>query len=180
MVKKKKAKKIARAIVEARYMFKRLKTTNELASLIETVVDTETRLDKLARPTHVATKTFQAIRIFVNNEMNELNRGIEVAHEILKPDGRLVVLTFHSLEDRIVKRHLVGIDMDEPVSRTISQKYRNAASWHTPMDIESIFDRKWNVLTKHVVAPSFNDTLINPRCRSAKLRCATKNAEVVK
>ncbi|CAL8111508.1 unnamed protein product [Orchesella dallaii] len=176
----KKAKKIARAIVEARYLFKGLKTTNELASLIESALDNETRLDKLSRPTHAATKTFQAIRIFVNNEMNELNRGIEVAYEILKPGGKLVVLTFHSLEDRIVKRHLTGIDMDEPVSRTISQKYRNAASWHEPMDIDSIFDRKWNVVTKHVVAPSFNDTLINPRCRSAKLRCATKNVEVVK
>jgi 16S rRNA C1402 N4-methylase RsmH len=94
----KQAKKLARAIVEARYMFKRLKTTSELALLVESVLDTEKRLDKLSRPTHVATKTFQAIRIFVNNEMNELNRGVELAHEFLKPDGTLVTLTFHSLE----------------------------------------------------------------------------------
>jgi len=82
-------------------MFKRLKTTSELAYLVESVLDTEKRLDKLARPTHVATKTFQAIRIFVNNEMNELNRGVEVAHEFLKTNGSLIALTFHSLEVRI-------------------------------------------------------------------------------
>lgn len=79
-------------------MFKNLRTTSELASLVESVVDAETRLDKLSRPTHVATKTFQAIRIFVNNELNELNRGIEVAHSVLKPGGKVVILTFHSLE----------------------------------------------------------------------------------
>jgi len=94
----KQAKKLARAVVEARYMFKRLKTTSELAYLVESVLDKERRLDKLSRPTHVATKTFQAIRIFVNNEMNELNRGIEIAEEYLRPNGTLVVLTFHSLE----------------------------------------------------------------------------------
>jgi 16S rRNA C1402 N4-methylase RsmH len=79
-------------------MFKRLKTTSELAYLIESVLDTEKRLDKLARPTHTATKSFQGIRIFVNNEMNELNQAMEIAHEILIPNGKLVVLTFHSLE----------------------------------------------------------------------------------
>lgn len=78
-------------------------------------------------------------------------------------------------QDRIVKRHLVGIDMDEPVSKTISQKYKNAASWHTPMDIDSVYDHKWHVVTKHVVQPSFADMEENPRCRSAKLRCAIKN-----
>jgi len=171
----KKAKKIARGIIEARYMFKSLRTTSELASLVESLLDTEQRLDKLSRPSHAATKTFQAIRIFVNNEINELNRGIEVAYDILKPGGRLVVITFHSLEDRIVKRHMVGIHMDEPISRTISQKYKNAASWHTPMDVENVFDHKWVPTTKHVVAPTFEEVEMNPRCRSAKLRCAKKN-----
>jgi 16S rRNA C1402 N4-methylase RsmH len=146
---------------------------------VETLIDNEQRLDKLSRPSHVATKTFQAIRIFVNNELNELNRGIEVAYDILKPNGRLVVITFHSLEDRIVKRHMVGIDMDEPVSRSISQKYKNAASWHFPLDVDSIFDHKWTPMTKHVVAPSFKDVENNPRCRSAKLRIATKNPSKV-
>lgn len=79
-------------------MFKRLKTTSELALLVESILDKEKRLDKLSRPTHTATKTFQAIRIFVNNEMNELNRGIEIAQEYLKSNGTLATLTFHSLE----------------------------------------------------------------------------------
>lgn len=100
----KQAKKIARAIVQARYMFQSLRTTSELAYLVESVLDEENRLDKLARPTHVATKTFQAIRIFVNNEINELNRAMEISHDILKTGGRLVALTFHSLE---VKLYLI-------------------------------------------------------------------------
>lgn len=79
-------------------MFTSLKTTYELASLVASVLENENRMDKLARPTHVATKTFQALRIFVNNEMNELNRAVEIAHELLKPNGVLVALTFHSLE----------------------------------------------------------------------------------
>ena len=94
----KQAKRIARAIIEARYMFKQLNTTGELAALIHSVLGDEVRLDKLGRPSHVATKTFQALRIFINNEMNELNRGLELAHELLNPFGTIVVLTFHSLE----------------------------------------------------------------------------------
>lgn len=79
-------------------MFKRLKTTEELASLVKNLLEDEVRLDKMGRITHAATKTFQAIRIFVNNELNELHHGINVAHSVLKPNGRLVVITFHSLE----------------------------------------------------------------------------------
>lgn len=81
-------------------MFKSLNTTSELASLVRSVLEDEVRLDKLGRPTHVATKTFQALRIFVNNELNELNHGMELAYELLKPFGTLVALTFHSLEVR--------------------------------------------------------------------------------
>jgi len=138
----KKAKKIAQAVIQARYMFQRLKTTSELASLVQSVLGSEQRLDKLARPSHVATKTFQAIRIFVNNEMNELNQAMEISHHILNPGGRIVALTFHSLEDRIVKRHFTGINMDEPISKSMSQKYRNALEWHTLDSINSIFDKK--------------------------------------
>jgi len=173
----KQAKKIARAIVEARYMFKNLNTTSELASLVSSVLQKEVRLDKLGRPTHQATKTFQAIRIFVNNEMNELHRGLQLAHEILKPGGTIVTLTFHSLEDRIVKRHMIGIDMDEPVSRTMSQKYRNAASWHNQQEFDKFFAKKWNVVNKHVLVPSLEEVHRNPRSRSAKLRCAIKVAQ---
>jgi len=170
----KQAKKLARALVEARYLFKSLQTTSELASLVASVLDSEVRLDKLARPTHVATKTFQALRMFVNNELNELNRGLEIAHQILKPKGLLVVLAFHSLEDRIVKRHMVGIDLDEPVTKTLSQKYRNAGKVHSKDEIEDIFTKKWEVITKHIQAPSEVEVQQNPRSRSARLRCAAK------
>jgi len=174
----KKAKKIAQAVIQARYMFQRLKTTSELASLVQSTLGPEQRLDKLARPSHVATKTFQAIRIFVNNEMNELNQAMEISHHILNPGGRIVALTFHSLEDRIVKRHFTGINMDEPISRSMSQKYRNALEWHTLDSINSIFDKKWSVLNKHVCVPTVEEVEENPRSRSAKLRCAIKNSSL--
>jgi receptor-type tyrosine-protein phosphatase gamma len=174
----KQAKRIARALTEAKYMFKRLKTTSELASLVATVLNDEIRLDKLARPSHAATKTFQALRIFVNNELNELNRGIELAHEFLKPKGALVTLTFHSLEDRIIKRHFVGIEMDEPVTQKLSQKYQNAAKTHNMDEIDKIFSKKWIVDNKHVLVPSSSEIEQNPRSRSAKLRCAHKNDKI--
>ncbi len=63
------------------------------------------------RPTGAATKTFQALRIFVNNELNELYNGISQLHRFLKPAGRLAVISFHSLEDRIVKNHFNNVDI---------------------------------------------------------------------
>jgi len=174
----KQAKRIARALTEAKYMFKRLKTTSELASLVASVLDSELRMDKLGRTSHAATKTFQALRIFVNNELNELNRGIELAHEFLRPEGTFVTLTFHSLEDRIIKRHFVGIEMDEPVTKTLSQKYQNAAKYHKLEEVDSIFSKKWAVDNKHVHTPSPSEVEQNPRSRSAKLRCARKMGPV--
>jgi receptor-type tyrosine-protein phosphatase gamma len=96
----KQAKKIARAIIEARYLFKSLQTTHELAQLIESTCGLSTRTDKLQRPSHVATKTFQALRILVNDELNELEFAVRYAHRALKIGGKLVTITFHSLEDR--------------------------------------------------------------------------------
>ena len=69
---------------------------------------------------------------------------------------------------------MVGIDLDEPVTKTLSQKYRNAGKVHTEMELQEIFMKKWNVLTKHVQPPSDSEVEQNPRSRSAKLRCATK------
>merc|ERR1712071_425348 len=85
------AKKIARAVIEARYLFKSLKTTRELAQLVESVFGFQSKVDKLQRPSHVATKTFQALRIFVNDEMNELDFAMKFAHR-LKVGGRIVTL----------------------------------------------------------------------------------------
>ena len=196
------AKKIARAVVEARYMFQKLETTHEFAHLVASVIEKDKNLDKLGRPTHSATKTFQALRIFINDELNELHRGMELAHQLLKVNGTIVALTFHSLEvcpfssamtplplvvlvlrvnmyvvlqDRIVKRHLIGIEMNEPVAQTISQKYLNSLNTPSKEDVENVFNKKWSVVTKHVVSPTFYEVKMNPRSRSAKLRCATKN-----
>jgi len=162
--------------VEARYLLKSLVTTKELSFVVSSAISGEERVDKLGRPSHAATKSFQAIRIFVNNELNELNRGIEIAHEILKPEGVLVTLSFHSLEDRIVKRHLLGINMDEPISKSLSQKYRNASSWHTEESLDEIFDKRWSLVNKHVLVPTNEEIGFNPRSRSAKLRCARKRS----
>ena len=96
----KQAKKIARAIIEARYLFSSLKTTQELAQLVENACSDTTRTDKLNRPTHVATKTFQALRILINDELNELDYAIKFASQSLKIGGKLITIAFHSLEDR--------------------------------------------------------------------------------
>ena len=133
------------------------------------------RVDKIHRPVHVATKIFQALRIFVNNELNELNYGMEMAYDFLKPGGRIVTLTFHSLEDRIVKRHIQGIDMNEPVSQSLSQKYNNATVTYSKLDLENMYSNKWTPLYKHVLKPSKEEVDCNPRSRSAKLRAAVKN-----
>lgn len=174
------AKPIAQAIVEARFMFRPLRTTQELADLVASVACKDERVDKLQRPSHAATKTFQALRIFVNNELNELSYGCELAHQYLKDNGRLVALTFHSLEDRIIKRHLHGIDLDEPLSTSMSQKYRNANSWHSKEEVLEVLEKRWTPLSRKVILPTEEEVAQNPRSRSAKLRAAAKNHQVVK
>ena len=74
-----------------------------------------------------------------------------------------------------MKRHLVGIEMDEPVAQTLHQKYLNSMSTPSKEDVYNVFNKKWSIVTKHVVNPTFYEVKTNPRARSAKLRCATKN-----
>ncbi|KAM7291964.1 12S rRNA N4-methylcytidine methyltransferase [Ixodes scapularis] len=109
----KKAKKVAQAIVDSRFMMRSIDTTWELAQLVETALSDGLgeRRDMLGRPTHLATKTFMALRIFVNDELNELNHALTVGRRLLRPGGRLAVLSFHSLEDRLVKRHFQTVDL---------------------------------------------------------------------
>jgi len=168
------AKKIAQAVIDARYLFQPLTTTSELAALVASVMEKDGRLDRLQRKAHVATKIFMALRIFINNELNELNYGMEMARKYLKVGGRVVALTFHSLEDRIVKRHMMGIDLDEKISPTMSMKYKNAGAWHSQGVMDDVMNRPWEPIYKKVIFPNEEEVSRNPRSRSAKLRAARR------
>ncbi len=133
--------RIARAIVEARAV-RRIETTFELVEIIKNVVPSFYKNGRL----HPATRTFQALRIAVNDEFQTLESFIKNAISVLNPNGRLAIITFHSLEDRIVK-HL----------------FRNYAH-----------DQIGYVLTKKPISPSRDELLENPRARSAKLRIFEK------
>jgi len=134
------AKKIAEKIIETRKS-KPIKTTFQLVEIIKKSVPSRYQHQKI----HFATRTFQALRITVNDELNNLEKVLPQALEILKPGGRLVVISFHSLEDRIVKNF-----------------YRS----RSPIDLK--------ILTKKPIRPQKEDIKINPRSRSAKLRAAIK------
>ncbi len=135
------ARKIARAIVAARESAP-IETAKELADLILTTVPGGYRHGR----THPATKTFQALRIVVNDELNVLSSFIETAFLRLAPHGRLAIITFHSLEDRIVK-----------------YAFRNYAH-----------DQIGHLVTKKPIVPTPEELARNPRARSAKLRIIEK------
>lgn len=138
------SRKIARAIVNARKK-KTINTTFELADIIRSVVFRgKNKIDP-------ATKTFQAIRIWVNDELKELEKGIKAASEILNKNGKIIVITFHSLEDRIVKTFFKSLC--EP-------RFTN----------HKIFFP----LNKRVIKASIEEISTNPRARSAKLRAIQK------
>lgn len=169
------AKKIARGIVEARQALHKIETTHQLANLIASCLSDSTheRKDKLNRPAHVATKTFQALRIFINNELNEINYGMILAQKFLKKEGRLVTITFHSLEDTIVKRHIHG-NVIEGRANPVPLKYSSHDLIHNMDLIEGITDCHWKQLHKHVIVPDDEEVSKNSRSRSAKLRAAIK------
>jgi 16S rRNA (cytosine1402-N4)-methyltransferase len=146
---------VARAIVAARKEAP-VVTTRALAEIVARVVH--------ARPgaIHPATRTFQALRIFVNEELTELVEALGAAERILNPSGRLVVVSFHSLEDRIVKSFLAERSRAAGVSR------------HLP-DIAGAVPT-FRLLTKRPIAPDENEVADNPRARSAKLRAAERSA----
>jgi len=135
------ARPIARAIVESRP----LRTTRELARVVEQTVGR-----RYERRLHPATRTFQALRIAVNEELEGLDRFLEEAARLTTPEGRLVVLTYHSLEDRIVKHTFRRLEREAGLLR---------------------------VLTKKPVRPSREEVARNLRARSAKLRAAERIAE---
>lgn len=167
------AKKIARAIIDVRYSLRSLTTTKELASVVASCFAEEYRMDALNRPAHHATKTFQAIRIFVNNELNEINYGIQIAARYLKINGRLITLSFHSLEDTIVKRHIEG-NLIEGVANPIPLKYLSPVVAGDKEMVENFRDTSWLSVHKHVLTPTDEEVGYNPRSRSAKLRAAIR------
>ncbi|XP_076750333.1 putative methyltransferase-like protein 15 homolog [Xylocopa sonorina] len=168
------AKKIARAIIDARYTFRSLRTTQELAQLVESVIS-DKRRDQLGRYSHIATKTFQALRIFVNNELNEINYGIVIAGSYLKTNGRLITICFHSLEDTIIKRHL-SANITETVANKLPLKYSNYGKFYSETEMENFNKTPWKMLHKHVITPTSEEVNTNPRSRSAKLRAISKIA----
>ncbi|NWU97005.1 MET15 protein, partial [Upupa epops] len=175
------AKKIASAIVQARSIYP-ITRTQQLASIVAGAFPPSAlyaRRDLLQRPSHVATKTFQGLRIFVNDELHELLIGLQTAEKFLKPGGRLVALSFHSLEDRIIKRFLHGIDMTEKHNLSVRQKIQRSLKNPAREEDNQEFlheksNSRWSFIQKKVLTPQAKDIQINPRGRSAKLRAAIK------
>jgi 16S rRNA (cytosine1402-N4)-methyltransferase len=147
------SRRIARAIVAARP----LNTTSELASVVRRALGFHPGM-----PRDPATRTFQALRIHVNDELGELDRGLAAAERLLRPGGRLAVVSFHSLEDRAVKRFLTARGGAAPGgSRHLPEAHPRAPSFERPAK---------------AVRPSDAEIARNPRARSATLRAATRTA----
>jgi 16S rRNA (cytosine1402-N4)-methyltransferase len=144
------AGRIARAIIAARPVA----TTRQLAAIIEKAAPTR------ERNKHPATRAFQAIRIAVNRELEELEQALEQAADVLRPGGRLVVISFHSLEDRIVKRFIRG------------QERGDAASTRLPIPHATHAPRLVRIGKARL--PSLSETESNVRARSAVLRVAER------
>lgn len=169
----KKAAKVAQTIIQARYMIKNIETTHELVNIVDSCCPDEFRLDKLQRPQSNATKVFQALRIFVNNELNEINYGMVLAKYYLKLNGRLVTVCFHSLEDTIVKRHIAGNIVND-TANPVPLRYLSPLLIQDQETINQFLDTPWKAINKHVEVPTDEEVDMNPRSRSARLRAAIK------
>jgi len=152
------SRRIARAIVAARAEAP-ITTTGRLAAIIRGVLPPDrSGIDP-------ATRSFQALRIGVNDELGEVARALAQASELLAPGGRLVVVSFHSLEDRIVKRF-----MTEAAGRA------PAPSRHDPRGLAGRPAPRFRLLTARPLRPSTTETTVNPRARSARLRAMERLA----
>jgi 16S rRNA (cytosine1402-N4)-methyltransferase len=145
---------VARAIVRERAR-KPVATTTQLAAICERV------LGKGRAKIHPATKIFQALRIAVNDELEQLRQGLEAAVELLKSGGRLAVISFHSLEDRIVKEFFARLSTD----CVCPPDFPVCVCHHR---------RVLRVVTRRPITPAAAEIAVNPRSRSARLRIAEK------
>ena len=144
---------VARAIVAARKEAP-ITTTKALADIVAKVVHSK------PNEIHPATRTFQGLRIFVNAELDEVHLALAAAERVLKPGGRLVVVSFHSLEDRIVKDFLNARGKTGGGSRHLPEVAQAAPSF--------------KILTKRPIVPGDAEVTANPRARSAKLRAGER------
>jgi 16S rRNA (cytosine1402-N4)-methyltransferase len=149
------SRRIARAIVERRGQ-QPITRTGELADIVAKVLGRRGKIDP-------ATRTFQALRIYVNDELGELERALAAAETLLRPGGRLVVVAFHSLEDRIVKQFL-----------TASSGQTARPSRHLPEQPATRPAARFRPLSKRPVTPTDTEIARNPRARSARLRAAER------
>ncbi|WP_135080202.1 16S rRNA (cytosine(1402)-N(4))-methyltransferase RsmH [Terasakiella sp. SH-1] len=150
------SRRVAKAIIEARREEK-ITTTGQLAKIVRSVVrQAKDKIDP-------ATRTFQGLRIYVNDELGELERGLAAAEELLLPGGRLVVVTFHSLEDRIVKQFF----KQRSGGNARTNRYMPDGGDQGPQATFKIINRK-------PIAPSDEECRENPRARSSKLRAGLR------
>ena len=146
------SRRVAHAIVTARAEAP-IETTGRLASIIRSV------LPKDKSGIDPATRSFQALRIKVNDELGEIERALEQAVTLMNPGGRIVVVSFHSLEDRIVKRFMSEVTGRAP-----------APSRHDPRGLTEARAPRFRLLTPKAVKPAAAEVAANPRARSARLR----------
>ena len=146
---------VARAIARARAQAK-ITSTKQLADIVASVVRSK------PGDIHPATRTFQALRMFINDELGELVAALAAAERVLKPGGRLAVVAFHSLEDRIVKTFLND------------RSKASAGSRHRPETRPQ--EPTFKLLTRRPVAAEEQEIAANPRARSAKLRAAERTS----
>lgn len=152
------ARRIARSIVRARERAP-ISTTRQLAEIVERAIGRGRSEDR-----HPATRTFQALRIHVNDELGQLAQGLAAAERILRPGGRLVVVAFHSLEDRVVKRFLAR-----------RAKAAAAGSRHAPPTAGGeARPPSFRIVNQRPLEPGAGEVAANPRARSARLRAAVR------
>ena len=150
-----KARQIAKKIIAARAV-KPITTCQDLAQIVRSLYYGYSKTDP-------STRTFQALRIFVNQELEELKAALASSLTLLKKGGRLVVVSFHSLEDSIVKNFLKE---ESGLSQTFSR--------YQPISEQQNSSKNFHVLTKSAISPTAEEIAANPRARSAKMRVAVR------